>query len=149
MHSFFFLLPYLPLLLVLFRGVINCCCLCASSQSYRFSITKALYQRMWYQRNFFFLLQIKENVFRTPKDQLNLLSKQKKVCIRISFHNVWIKKIFWRDHLFEIQVSWANKNPLPVHLGMENLLALLNSLESKWLCLISFYLLLEQAVWLE
>lgn len=49
----FFLLPYLPLLLVLFRGIINCCCLCASTQSYRFSITKALYQRMWYQRKDF------------------------------------------------------------------------------------------------
>lgn len=39
------LLPYLSLLLVLFRGI-KCCCLCSSTQSYRFSITKALYQRM-------------------------------------------------------------------------------------------------------
>lgn len=66
-----------------------------------------------------------------PKTNSTCCQNKKKVCIRISFHNVWIKKIFWRDHLFEIQVSRANKNPLPVHLGMENLLALLNSLESK------------------
>lgn len=69
-NALFFLLSHLPLLLVLFKGILKCCRLCAITQSYRFSVTKALYQRMWNQgKDIFFLLQIKGNYFvsRLPK----------------------------------------------------------------------------------
>lgn len=133
MHSFFFCFPACHCFLSYSEVLLTAAAFVQVLSHIDFPSPKLYIKECGIKENFFFLLQIKENVFvfRTPKDQLNLLSKQKKVCIRISFHNVWIKKIFWRDHLFEIQVSRANKNPLPVHLGMENLLALLNSLESK------------------
>lgn len=64
-NALFFLVPNFWLLLVLFKGILNCCFLCASTQSYRFSITRAWCQRMCYQGKdfFFFLLQIEENCF--------------------------------------------------------------------------------------
>lgn len=37
--------------------------------------------------------------------------------------SVWVKKIIWKDCLFEICISWEDKKPLSVWAGMEKLLA--------------------------
>lgn len=106
-NALFFLFPNFRLLLVLFKGILNCCFLCASTQSYRFSITRALCQRMCYQgKDFFFLPFTNRRKLLCFHDsqKTNTTScqnkKEKKIFVLSVF--VWIKKIIWRDHLFEI-----------------------------------------------
>lgn len=75
---------------------------------------------------FFFFLQKEENcfVFMIP-GRPTLLSCQnniRKKKIFILNNSVWIKNIIWRDCLFEICISWENKKPLSVWVGMEKLL---------------------------
>lgn len=91
----YFLLLYLPLLLVLFRGVINCCCFCASTQSYRFSITKALYQRTWYQRKDFFPFTDKRKClyFQNSQRPSQLAVKTKKSILGFLFTMCGLKRL--------------------------------------------------------
>lgn len=111
---FFLLFPHMPLL-VLFKGILNRCFLCASTRSHRFSITKALNQRMWYQGKdgILFLFTERRKLFcfhDSQKTNPTFLSKQnEKKKIFILNDSVWIKKIIWRDCLFEICISWENK----------------------------------------
>lgn len=67
-NALVFLLPYLLVLLVLFNGILNCCRLCASTQSSIFCHQSFISKNV-ISRDFFPLLQIKEScfVFRVPE----------------------------------------------------------------------------------
>lgn len=148
---FFVLFPHMPLLVV-FEGVLNCCFLCASTQSYRFSITKALNQRTWYQGKdgILFLFAERRKLFcfhDSQKTNPNFLSKQHEGKKKSLFWMILygLKRSFERTVYLKSAFPEKTKSLFLFEQAWKNSLHSLKSLKLKRLCL-SYCFLLEQVV---
>lgn len=125
MHSFFFLLSHLPLLLVLFKGILKCCRLCAITQSYRFSVTKALYQRMWNQgKDIFFPFTDKRKLLCFQASQKTnptcCQNKTKSLFLMFLFSMHGLKRSFGRTIYLKSRFPKQTKNLFQFNYVLKN-----------------------------